>query len=296
MTNIDKIAESAWRNPEGLLLLAAGLALLLRKSSSPRGSNYSNSNDYSGTNSYADDDYGRTTRSGVGKSAMQLRDQVAGTASTMADAAAGYASTAQEYVEGARDRVMDRSASMARSAKSTLQQNIGRIVEEQPLAIAVAGIAAGVAVATVFPATAVERRVLGDAGEQLSGIAAAATRKAGEAASAAGEKLKSVADEKGLNADGLQEVARDVSDAVQEALGEGETATGGASGTGSSGSTGGTSGTGAYGSTGGASGSGASGSTGAAAGTGAFSDTDVGSNQARSGSARRGVKPSSQVS
>ena len=63
-----------------------------------------------------------------------------------------------------------------------------------------------------------ERDALGQAGEQLTDAATTARRKAGEAVSAAGGELKRVAKEKGLDADGLKEVAQDVGEAIEGAL------------------------------------------------------------------------------
>jgi hypothetical protein len=222
MTNLDRISESARRNPEGLLLLAAGVALLLRhSSSSPSRSSMRSRRDRSP--SYGEDEHDsegmatQATRS-VGRYATQFRDSVSETASGVAETASEYASSAQDYVEGASRRIADRSTDYARRAQSTVQENIDRVVQEQPLAIALAGLAAGAAVAAAFPATQIERDTLGQAGEQLTEAAATAKRKAGEAASVAGSELKRVADEKGLNADGLQETAKEIGEAIGDAL------------------------------------------------------------------------------
>ena len=80
------------------------------------------------------------------------------------------------------------------------------------MAVAIAGLAAGAAVAAAFPATRMERETLGPAGQRLSEAASSAGERLSEAASAAGERLMSVAEEKGLNAAGVKEVARDVAD------------------------------------------------------------------------------------
>jgi hypothetical protein len=215
MTNIDRIAESARRNPEGLLLLAAGVALLLRKSSTSR-SRPGQSRSYAGFD-LEGEGLSQATR-GVGDYAAKVKDRVADAASGVAETASDYASSAQDYVERTGHRLADRSGDYARRAQTTVQENIDRIVQDQPLAIAFAGLAAGAAVAAVFPATRMERDTLGQYGEQLSEAATTARRKAGEAATAAGGELKRVAREKGLDADGLQDVAKEVGEAIEGAL------------------------------------------------------------------------------
>jgi hypothetical protein len=86
------------------------------------------------------------------------------------------------------------------------------------LAIAIAGLAAGAAVAAAFPATRFERETLGPAGERLSDAVSSAGERLTEAASAAGDRLMSAADEKGLNQEGLKEVARDVAGTFEKSL------------------------------------------------------------------------------
>jgi hypothetical protein len=92
------------------------------------------------------------------------------------------------------------------------------MVQEQPLAVALAGVAAGAAVAAAFPVTELEKRALGTTGEQLREAAGNAGEQLKGAASKAGQRLGAVADERGLNREGLKEMARDVSDAFTGAL------------------------------------------------------------------------------
>jgi hypothetical protein len=79
--------------------------------------------------------------------------------------------------------------------------------------IAVAGLAIGAAAAATFPATDLERERLGPLGEQMTDMASEVGDRLKEATARAGEALKNAADERGLNAGGLKDVAGEVADA-----------------------------------------------------------------------------------
>ena len=93
-----------------------------------------------------------------------------------------------------------------------------RILREQPLTVAVLGVAAGAAVAAVFPTTDVESQALGGARDALTDMANKVGENVMGAAGAAGERLKSAASERGLTQEGLKEVARDVADAFSSSM------------------------------------------------------------------------------
>jgi hypothetical protein len=63
-----------------------------------------------------------------------------------------------------------------------------------------------------------ERETLGPAGKRLSEAATNAGERLSEAASAAGERLMAVAEERGVNADGLKEAARDVASTFERSV------------------------------------------------------------------------------
>jgi hypothetical protein len=226
-SNISGFGSADWltsaikKNPEGLLLLAAGCALLLRSGSASR---------VQASDEYQMHGYGRGDRdwkmpegmsraadtareyaSSVGDNLSKTAERVGKTVSETADR---YMSTAGEYADGTRRKIVDQSGRIAEQAQSAIE----RIVREQPLAIAIAGLAAGAAVAAAFPATPFERETLGSAGERLSEAASSAGERLTEAASAAGERLMSAAEEKGLNKEGLKEVARDVAGTFEESF------------------------------------------------------------------------------
>ena len=84
--------------------------------------------------------------------------------------------------------------------------------------VAVAGVAAGAAIAAAFPTTEIERQTLGPIGDQLSDAASRVGGQLQEATTKAGEKLKSAVEERGLNADGLKEVVSDAASAFGDSM------------------------------------------------------------------------------
>jgi len=217
-TTTDWLLGAARRKPEALLLLAAGCALLMRG----RGTgSRSQSTDQSGSRYYGERSYGSEGRSyrgsyerdasyGRGAQAGTSRTQSAGGgtgssggmfdrakekvgdyASTVSDAAStvsdrvsetagAYAESVTGFAESARQTVGD----YAERAGSTLQSGMSYMLREQPLALALAGVAAGAAVAAMFPTTEIENRNLKGARDVLA-----------DAAEKAGEQLKSAAQE-----------------------------------------------------------------------------------------------------
>ena len=196
------------RNPEGLLLLAAGCALLLR-SGGPAGRTQPmthpgardfrdrqwESSRYDARGGRASDrdwgvservsraaddareyasETGRTVSETAGQYASAISDTAGRYASKVSDTADRYVSAVGDYAEDARQTIAEQSGRLAQQAQSTVE----RIVREQPLAVALAGLAAGAAVAAAFPATSIERRTLGPAGERLSDAAEIRRRKA----------------------------------------------------------------------------------------------------------------------
>jgi len=248
----DWVMGAVRSNPEGLLLLAAGCALLLRSGSSKGvgkasdrsvrstgagGSQRSGDSSQQRSNSSAgiSDSISQATESAreyaadLGKT---VGDKAGAYASAVGDKAGAYASAVGEYADDA----WRQSERLVGQARSSVQGSISRLLQEQPLALAAAGLAAGAMVAATFPSTAVERRTLGPAGERLSEAASSAGQQLSQAASKAGERLMGVAEERGLNTQGLKEAATDVAEAFTGAFaGEQQKNPNGQSGVGSQG-------------------------------------------------------------
>jgi hypothetical protein len=219
------LTDTITRNPEGLLLLAAGCALLMRKAATAR---VKEGRDFERVYRREENGYGRAER--VGDEGRSLRETIADTArnageyaSDVSDRikenASSYASTVSDYA----DQASQSTGRIARQAGSALQSSAQNILQQQPLAVAVAGFAVGAAVAAAFPPTEIERRNLGPTGERLKDAAI----KAGEQIKGAGvqakEKLASVAEDHGLTAEGLKDMAQEVGDAFSQALSEDQT-------------------------------------------------------------------------
>jgi hypothetical protein len=198
----ERLVGAAKSNPEGLLLLAAGCALLMRTGSSSRPGSF-----------YGDRETAGPGETGVSQAAAGARQQVWEVAENVKEAASSYAATASKYAADASRTVTRRSSDLAYQAQETVLGTVNRIAQGQPLLIVGIGLALGAAIAAVFPATELEKRSLSPVGESLSGAAATATERLKTAVTAAGERLKGAADERGLNAEGLKEIAHEAADA-----------------------------------------------------------------------------------
>jgi hypothetical protein len=76
--------------------------------------------------------------------------------------------------------------------------------------VALAGLAIGAGVAAVLPGSALEKNTLAPVGEKMNEMVRAAGEQVTEAAGRATDKLKDVAAEKGLNAEGFKDAANQV--------------------------------------------------------------------------------------
>jgi hypothetical protein len=186
-------------NPDGLLLLAAGCALLLRKGRSIQRTerDRNDAQEYLGGDiphqGRADD--WTNEASGMADNA---RDQVASMSKKMSETAADYAASVSEYARGTQEQVVEQSRRLAEKAQNRVQS----LMQHQPLAVALVGLAAGAAVAAAFPTTVSERRVLGPARQRLY-----------EAAEAAGQQITETAGERVMGAvkERVKDVVREVS-------------------------------------------------------------------------------------
>jgi len=180
------------RNPDGLLLLGAGLALLLR----------SGSNRSSGMGSRVGEALHR-----AGEYASDATDHVSEAAQSYVNSAADYAGeTTRAAVENSQ-RAIDQA-----------RETADRVSREQPWTVALAGLVAGVAIAAAVPPTRVERRTLGEVGGRLKSAAANVGDRLMEAGVRAKERLSEIAEERGLTKDGLKEAGQDVQNVFSSSL------------------------------------------------------------------------------
>jgi hypothetical protein len=258
----DWLLGAVRRNPEALLLMAAGCCLMMRGGRSPSRAGASVAqhmrdewDDQTGRASSEARRASASAREGLSRAgesaadtaksagdyasqmkdrvtetasdyASQMKDRVTETASDYAsqmkdrisDTASSYADSVADFAGDARRKVAERSAQLKRQTQATLQSSMQRVLREQPLAVAVAGLAAGAAVAALFPSTDIEDRALGGAHDKVKDAAEKAGERVMDAAGKAGERLKSAAEERGLTSEGLKEVAGEVADTFKDAM------------------------------------------------------------------------------
>jgi flagellar hook-basal body complex protein FliE len=92
------------------------------------------------------------------------------------------------------------------------------VLQNQPLAIVAAGLAAGAALAAAFPPTELEKGALGSVGDQMSKAAERFGDQLKQATAKAGDKLKTAAEERGLHSEGLKDVAGEVVDTFKASM------------------------------------------------------------------------------
>ena len=157
-------------------------------------------------------------REGISRAADSAADYASDIKERVSDTASAYADSISEFAQDTTRAVSERSSRLGRQAQSTLQDGVERVLRDQPLAVAVAGLAAGAAVAALFPSTEVEGRTLGGAREALTGAAGKAGEMVMDAAEKAKERLQSAAEERGFSSAGLQGLASEVAETFTGAV------------------------------------------------------------------------------
>jgi hypothetical protein len=155
----------------------------------------------------------RNSRKGSASGAGEaVREYVSDAGEKLAASASSLASSATDYADEARRTISETSGQVAQRAQSTVQDTIDRVTQQQPLTLALLGLAAGAAVAAVLPPSEIERETLGAAGERLAESAEKVGESLKDSTAKAGERIKSAAE------DSLKDVASDVAGAVGSAL------------------------------------------------------------------------------
>ena len=212
-TPADWLMGTFKKNPEGLLLLAAGAVLMMRQGGN--GSTQAMAGEASSCVAEAAESLRNT--------ASDMTDRTVKSASDMAAQASDYASQAtrqaSDYASQATRKISQQSERVMRQAQSTIRDTVDRVLKDQPLMVVVAGLAAGAAVASVFPSTELEKEALSPIGERMTEAATRAGEQLKEATFAAGDTLKKAADQRGLNTEGLKDVASEVAGAFKERMG-----------------------------------------------------------------------------
>ena len=196
-TQLANATDGLWRaineNPEGLLLLAAGGVLLMRRSAVSRtgmGNRPTHTHDAERSS--------RMNRSG-------LLDEAGSAVESIGDFTSNYAREASRTAS-------EGSAYVMRQAHTGLN----RVLQDQPLAVALAGLAAGAAVAAVLPGSDFEKQALGPLGEQISDEASRVGGQFKETASKVAGTLKTAVQEHSLDPEGLKKIASEVTGVIRD--------------------------------------------------------------------------------
>jgi hypothetical protein len=217
----DWLVGTLRRNPEALLLLAAGCALFMRtrRRSSSRSAIEQH---VSGLHQECDSDHYRS-----GQSTADGGDRISPFAKTaeyasnignrVSETAKDYAESTSRFAQEAGRNVAHQSDRFRRKAQFAVKDGMKRVLREQPLAVGLAGLVAGAAVAAAFPRTEIENRTLGPAHDALTKAASQAGENLIGAAAQAGERLKTAAAERGFTAEGIKSLADDVSGSFSNA-------------------------------------------------------------------------------
>jgi len=198
-TPVDWLLGAFKKNPEGVLLLAAGAVLMLRQGGSAP------------AQAAASEAASRVT-----EAAESARSTVADVTDRTMKGSSAEAAQSSASVAHASRRVGEQSERVFRQAQSTVQDTVNRVLKEQPMLVAVAGLAAGAAVAAVFPTTELEKQALSPIGEQMTEAVTRVGQQLKDATATAGDTLKKAADQRGLNVEGLKEVAGEVAGAFKD--------------------------------------------------------------------------------
>jgi hypothetical protein len=106
------------------------------------------------------------------------------------------------------------TSQIAGQAQSMLSSGFGQLLREQPLALVVAGLAAGAAVAALLPSTDLEERTLGGARDAISGMTGKVGGNLIAAATDAGQRLTQGVTERAT--EGFKELAQEVAGKFSE--------------------------------------------------------------------------------
>jgi hypothetical protein len=191
----DWLISTAKRNPEALLVLAAGCALLLRGGRS----SYRAARELPGgvSDSHSPWNISPTAADKASAIGNDIKDRIADTGSSLAEQGREMART-----------VSTQTSQIAGQAQSMLSGGFEQVLREQPLALVAAGFVAGAAVAALLPATDLEERTLGSARDAISDMAGKAGENLVAAATGAGQQLAHGVAERAT--EGFKEVAKDV--------------------------------------------------------------------------------------
>jgi hypothetical protein len=140
---------TAKRNPEALLVLAAGCALLMRggagASSQPAPAGYNRVQEARSPDSWSEG----TARAveGATNAVEGATDYVSDIKDRITDAAGSYASSVSDYAGSVGRTISTQTSRLADQTQATVETGFAYVLREQPLAVVAFGAAAGAALA-----------------------------------------------------------------------------------------------------------------------------------------------------
>jgi hypothetical protein len=185
---LDNLNTAARENPVAAGLVGMGLAwIFLGKSGAV----------------FGEATVARSAKRAITKTVDTATGAVSGAVDQARQAARGVSDALSQGVEAAGDRISDTVAGLKTSkneARSEFERHfapptsggLADLLDRQPLVLAAVGVAIGAAIATAFPSTDIEDRVMGTAGGKLKETLEEATV---EVAVRAGSVIDAVADE-----------------------------------------------------------------------------------------------------
>lgn len=180
------LLSTARRNPEALLMLAAGCALLLRKGSS--GFTLGEDSDDDADVGHGQEHGGRlrALREGVAEVAGKASEYGSEVSELVAGSARATGSAVSAYAEEGGRYIADRAGEAGRRARSAADY----VLSEQPLAVAAIGLASGAVVAAMLPPTRLERRGIGEMRDTVEDLVEHAAENITAAAGQASRRMQ----------------------------------------------------------------------------------------------------------
>ncbi len=243
----DWLSHAIRHNPEGLLVLGAGIALLLRKGGAKVAAGATMSapeqtlQARTGMASNAFDGGVQETRNLVGAGVQQVRaavnsgvqqarEMVSGGVQQArealnsgvqqaSDTLRSSLDTASDYAQRTRGTISEQSAQLKDQSTTMLNQS-SDFMRNQPLALAALGVGVGMALAAVLPRTEAEEGMIGPARNRLADTARDASARVARATGVAGSELIASIAKRGFNEAGVKEMVGEVAHSFTGALGD----------------------------------------------------------------------------
>lgn len=156
----DWLSNSVRERPEAFLLMAAGVALMMTNT------RVGLSDLWSSNRRSASMGSGRSDFSSSSSPSMTSR--VSESIDELREAAGDYTQRARDYMSETTENLTQQSSEMMEKARSSVQENISWMLEEQPLVLGAIGLAAGAVLGAILPETEMENRTLGSARDELA--------------------------------------------------------------------------------------------------------------------------------